>query len=167
MLENHVHSLEQQMVKEFRVLQRLVEITKEERTALDDPFVSNLMSIVEEKESTIDELVRLEDAFRMCVDQCAQDLEISSPDVKLEHLLPHFDSSTVAKFDQLQNGIMMMLAELKSQTAKNMALANIGLERSQSLQSFLIDLLNNNVENGLPPEYSHAETIGWELDQKV
>ena len=86
MLENtHARTLltvvEDYLVQEFRLMQNLIEITKQERTFFPTGKADELMSVVENKESILDQLTLLEEKRRTVVQELGRGDACSIEDI--------------------------------------------------------------------------------------
>lgn len=141
--DNHarmlLETLEDQLVKEFRVCSRLRDLTKEERSALVSNNVSLLSSLVELKEAVLDELGRLDDARRSTTDRLATLLGIQEQSLSVARLLSALEPALADKFDRLREGILAVMNQVSDLTHGNSLLAASAMERNTALQTFLLD----------------------------
>lgn len=142
-LENGTHdlleTLEEQLVKEFRVCTRLRDLTRDERAALVVNNVEALSVLVEHKEAALDELGRLDDARRSVTDRLAALLNVHEPSFSIARLLTALEPAVAEKFARLREGILAVMNQISELTQGNRMLAASALERNAALQMFLLD----------------------------
>ena len=152
-----LNTLEEQLVKEFRVCSRLRDLTKEERSALVSNNVSTLSSVVELKEAVLDELGRLDDARRSTTDHLSNLLGIHDPSLSVARLMSALEPAVAEKFARLRDGILAMMNQIGELTHGNSLLAAAALERNTALQTFLLDQYQP-MESYAPPGRRSADT---------
>jgi flagellar biosynthesis/type III secretory pathway chaperone len=165
---NLILVLEGVLVKEFRMLQALVEITREEREILPKNDVTNTMRLVEEKEALLDQLVLLEDTRRMRIQELAQALSIQSDNSSLKQLLPHIDPEDAERLERLSDGIISLVRQVRDLNLGNRALAASMVDWLQSARAFLMSF--TQVEAGYrPPGVTQPVELNglWNLDHRV
>lgn len=163
------NALEDLLVKEFRIFQSLHALTREERVALSNNDVQLLLSLVERKEATLDELGRLEDSKRMTVQELATLLELATPSGEaytVSDVIVALEADAAARLANLREGISALIDKLRDLTHGNRALANTSLERADALQSFLLSFYQS--PGGYRPQgmpVNKGPSLAWELDQ--
>lgn len=139
-VEVKLHDLERVLVKQFRMLQHLVDITKGERAGLLNDGVDLILSNVEKKEAVLDQLSLIEDHRRMLVQDIAVSLNVRSESISVEGLLPYFSPEIAAPIHRLAEGISTLVIQVRDLTYGNQALASSKLDWLRSFQSFLVSL---------------------------
>jgi hypothetical protein len=134
-----LQTLEEQLVKEFRVCTRLRDLTRDERTALVNNNVQALSVLVEHKEAALDELGRLDDARRSAADRLATLLNIHEPSLSIARLLAALEPAVADKFGRLREGILAVMNQISELTQGNSLLAASALERNTAMQTFLLN----------------------------
>lgn len=158
-------TLEDLLVREFRACQALCAYTKEERTALTASDVDRLATLVEMKESLLDEIGMVEESRRTVVEELAEETGAGARGASLPDLLPRLDPAVAGRLNRLRDGILALSGEVRDLTSGNIALTAASVERADSLQSFLLSLC------APPPVYAGsgaAETAtpaAWSLDR--
>ena len=164
-----IASLEELMVKEFRTLQSLVNIARDERGILTKGDTEALMPIVEEKENLLDQLGVLEDSRHMVIEEIAQKFELDPGNAKVVDILPKIDQNTAKRIDRLSEGILTLSDENRDLNLGNQALAATSLELMEAVKSFILSFYE-------PPETydsfgrkptKESNTIIRDIDQKA
>ncbi|KAA3648390.1 MAG: flagellar protein FlgN [Chloroflexi bacterium] len=137
-------TLEDLMVREFRGFQQLLSLTKEERSALSEADTDNLIVLVEEKESVLDELGKINDARRMTTDQLAQSTGLPPEEARISGILPKIENAIAERLRRLQEGTLTIAQEIRALTSGNLALASTGMDQTGALQGFLVGLAQSN-----------------------
>ena len=70
-------NLENVLVQEFRLVQSLIDITREERNFLPTSNAEDLMGLVEKKENVLDQMSLLEERRRTLLIDLARDMGLS------------------------------------------------------------------------------------------
>lgn len=133
-------SLEDNLVKEFRTLQSLVNLTRSERTALLEGNADNLLNLVEEKESVLDQLGLVEDSRRMTSHQLSQEIGIQTQTYSLAELVPALEPAVGNRLKRLQEGITVLAEQARELNTGNKALAMTKSEVLDATQAFLLSL---------------------------
>jgi hypothetical protein len=153
-LSKNVQDLELLLVKEFRLLQDLVETSRKEQQALLKNS-DTIMSLVEDKEVQLDELGMVENTRRQVVQSLMVDLGIRSETSSVEELLPHLDPATAGRIKRLFEGLNTLVLEARELNHNNQAVAAIKLDWVKAVQHLLIGLSQAenvyHVPNGAPP----------------
>jgi flagellar biosynthesis/type III secretory pathway chaperone len=163
-----INTLEDLMVKEFRVCQNLFSLTRDERSALSNSDVQSLTSLVERKEALLDELGQLDDSKRMTTQEIGTMLGLNSQpgqSLTVGGVLTALDSGTADRLGHLRKGILALADQVRDMTRSNHALATIALERADAVQAFLLSLYQT------PPSYRppgvptrSGQALSWEID---
>jgi flagellar biosynthesis/type III secretory pathway chaperone len=133
-------SLEDNLVKEFRTLQSLVNLTRSERTALLEGNADNLLNLVEEKESVLDQLGLVEDSRRMTSHQLSQEIGIQTQTYSLAEFVPILEPAIGNRLKRLQEGITVLAEQARELNTGNKALAMTKSEVLDATQAFLLSL---------------------------
>ena len=151
-------SLEDYLVREFRTLQALLNLTLEERQALSKEDVSHLSPLVEEKEALLDELGQLEEGRKTATEFLAVILS-ASPSATVNELFPHLDPATAVRLGHLSEGITTLVAQTRDLNHGNQALAAYKVEWLDLAQTYLLNLVQP------PPAYyppgSNYASVQW------
>lgn len=159
-------SLEDILVKEFRVYQVLFGLTKEEREALSKNDVQLLLALVERKEALLDELGQLHETRRMKMQAVADVLGLANPSPTLAEVLAALEPGAAGQLGHLRAGILALMHQIQEITQGNRALANTAIERADALQTFLLSLFQ--APAGYGPQGAHPASeppVSWEIDQ--
>lgn len=134
--------LESLFVREFRTSQRLYELTRQERLALYQDDSLRLFTLIGQKERLLDELTGLENAkFSMVKEMgIAGNGETKTLHVlKLIDLLKTIDAESARRLLRLQEGVLMVMNQVRELTRGNQVLALNALQRANTLQTSLLN----------------------------
>jgi len=137
---NLIASLESLYVKEFRGLQHLLNLTKEERVALTVFDHEKLVALIEHKETLIDELGCLESKREGLILDLVKATGADYTQGKLPEILAPLDPSATRHVTHLQEGITVLAGKIRELTPGNQALAAAAMERLDATQTFLLNL---------------------------
>jgi hypothetical protein len=131
--------LEQVLVRQFRLLQEMLALSKKERDSLlNDPDL--VLQIVEDKEALLDSMSIMEDNCRKIVQELYLALELHSDETSIQALLPYFKSEDASRIKNLSEGISGLASQARELNRANQALALSKLELLKATQSFLISI---------------------------
>jgi flagellar biosynthesis/type III secretory pathway chaperone len=161
----HLNSLEEVLVKEFRLCQNLHALTRDERVALASNDTTGLLSLVERKEALLDELGQMEDTRRMATQVVSDCLGCTIAPPTVATLIPLLDPEFARRFRHLHDGIMALMNDIRDLTHGNQAMAETALERSDALQTFLLSLFEtpSGYRPPVVPTFNQP-AIAWEVD---
>src|SRR5512133_2151909 len=132
--------LEQVLVRQFKLLNQVIAVTKKERSSLlNDPDA--VLTVVEEKESLLDSMTLLEDACRKLVQEISLAVELHSPETSIQALLPFFDPDAARRVRNLSDGISNLADQARELTRANQAIALTRLDWLKETQSFLLSVV--------------------------
>ncbi|NUM46022.1 MAG: flagellar protein FlgN [Anaerolineales bacterium] len=143
-------TLESLLVKEFRALQTLLALTRDERSALTAYDCEALVSLVEQKEILLDELGRMEHQRQTTLHELIQMARQRFPFPDPAELLAALDATTADRIARLQEGMTVVSAKIRELTPGNQVLAATAIERLDATQTFLLKLFQP------PPAYQPA-----------
>lgn len=160
--------LEDLLVKEFRACQSLLAVTKDERLALLANNPSKVLTIVERKESVLDEMGQIDDQRRMVVGELASEMELSDPSPSIATLAQQLPEEFGGRLNRLRDGILALSGEIQELTRGNHTLATASLERNDELQSFLLDLFKPALVYQAPGTRPRVDSdLAWGVDQRT
>ena len=139
-LEAKAKDLEETLVKQFRTVQKLLEITMKERANLLKEAGTAILTVVEEKEAVLDQLSLIEDNRRRLVQEIALDLNLHSEITSINELLPYLEPIGFLAVRRLSEGISTLVIQVRDLNYGNLALAQSRIDWMQSLQSFLVSV---------------------------
>jgi len=139
-IQEFLNSLENVLVQEFRTLQSLIVITKQERVFLTQKNPDAIMSTVEEKEGILDQFALLEEKRRMYTTNIANELGIKLHNISTNELYEGLDSIETDRLERINEGISMLVQQSRDLNLGNQALARTALDWLISAQSFLLNL---------------------------
>lgn len=169
---NHARSLlfvlEDYLVQEFRLLQNLIVITKEERKHLPGGSPEDLMALVEKKENLLDQLSLLEEKRRTIILEVGRDLGTQQAVSTLAELYPWMDPSTASRMSRLSDGIAMLVGQARDLNYGNRALALTAMDWLEATKAFLFGFYQNQVAYTPPGAIPVGEQIpAWGVEHKV
>ena len=132
--------LESILVKQFRMLQELIEKTKVERKLLLDGDDA-LMRVVEDKEALLDQLGLIEDNRRKLVQNLSLAKGLQSETTSVSELLPYLQEDIAERISRLVEGITTLAIQARDLNTANQALSTTKLEWLKATQSFLIRII--------------------------
>ena len=163
-----INNLEDLLVREFRICQSLHSLTKEERLALSSVNVATLSTIVEQKEALLDDLGQIEDNRRMIAQNLATIYGIQSSTPTIAEIARAINSEIGARMNHIREGILALADEIRVITSGNRMLAMTALERSDAVQSFMLDMYKPALvyqHPGMPKKNDCVAT--WDVDQVI
>jgi hypothetical protein len=159
--------LEQILVRQFRLLQEMLALSKKERdTLLNEPDL--VLQIVEDKEALLDNMSVMEDNCRKIVQELSLLLELHSDDTSIQALLPYFKSEDASRIRNLSEGISSLASQAREVNHANQALAQSKLEWLKATQAFLISIFQP--ESGYRAQKGgakHQEATGLGVEFRV
>lgn len=161
-------ALEDSLVQEFRTLQSLIALTKEERLHLPTQSPATLMSLVEKKESVLDQLGLLEDSRRALTQELGASLGSPNQSSTLSDLIPQLDKPTADRLGRLNDGIVELVEQARDLNHGNQTLATVALDWLASAQAFLLSFYRP-AEGYCPPGVvaAHDQMPKGYLDQRA
>jgi flagellar biosynthesis/type III secretory pathway chaperone len=157
--------LDQVLVRQFRLLQELLALSKRERDSLlNEPNL--ILKIVEDKEALLDSLSMMDDHCRRLVQELSLALELHSENTSIEALLPYFEAEAASRTKNLSEGISSLASQARELNRANQALALSKLEWLKATQAFLISIFEP--DSGYPSKkggskYQEATGLGVEF----
>lgn len=131
--------LEKTLVRQFRLLQEMLALSKKERDSLlNEPDF--ILKIVEDKEALLDRMSVMEDKCRKIVQELSLALDLHSEETSIQALLPHFQHEETSRIRNLSEGISSLATEVRELNRANQALALSKLEWLKATQAFLISI---------------------------
>jgi hypothetical protein len=131
--------LDKVLVRQFKHLKELIELTKRERAALlNDPDA--MLAIIEDKEVLLDSMTLLEDQCREIVQEISLLLELRSVETSIHALLPFLEPEDARRIQTLSEGIFSLASQARELNRANQALAVTKLDWLKATQSFLLDM---------------------------
>jgi flagellar biosynthesis/type III secretory pathway chaperone len=139
----HLRTFEGLLVKEFRSYQTLFNLTLEERQSLSRSDVARLLALAEHKEALLDQLGRLEESRRVLLyklERAPASGAQPGEGAALATVLGTLDREEAGRIMHLQEGILVLMGQVRELTQGNRALAACALERASNLQAQLAGL---------------------------
>jgi hypothetical protein len=131
--------LEQVLVRQFRLLQEMLSLSKKEREVLLNA-PDEVLRVVEDKEALLDRLSLLEDHCRKLVQGLSLALRLHSEATSIGALLPYFAPPDASRLKNLSEGISSLAGQARELNRANQALALSKLEWLKATQAFLIGI---------------------------
>jgi flagellar biosynthesis/type III secretory pathway chaperone len=138
-LSEKVSELELLLVRQFRLLQELIEKSHKERKAILNGE-DILTRLVEDKEALLDQLNLVENERRKVVQEIMVALNIRVESSSVKELIPHLDPETGTRISRLSDGMNSLVWQARDLNHDNQLLANVRLDWVKSAQSMLIEL---------------------------
>lgn len=160
-------NLEKLLVQEFRLLQKLVEITQKERSVLLSGGEA-VLQLTEDKEVLLDQLGILNDSRRKVTEDLAVALKITKDYCSVKELLPYLDQDTATRINRMAEGISNLVVQARELNMSNYTLANVKIDLLKATQAFLINLAQPEVDyrpSGTLPV--SRETTSWGVERRA
>ncbi|MCX8023706.1 MAG: flagellar protein FlgN [Thermanaerothrix sp.] len=136
-----LEALEKVMVRQFNLLQELLNLTRAERDALYRNDTTLLMPLVERKEALLDQIVLLEDQRRMETERLSQYLRAGIGEApSLQLLFPHIPSPRSERIQRLSEGILSLADQVRQTNEHNALLVTNAIEWVSATQAFILGL---------------------------
>lgn len=163
-----INKLEDLLVQEFRACQTLLNLTKDERQALARNDIQGVATLVDQKEAWLDELAQIEEQRRTIVQEIAGMLPLKTSMPTISDLVAALEPSAGNRINRLKDGISALSNEIRELTSGNRALAASALERTNAVQSLLVDIIRPSI-NYQPPGSPCLSEPGpaWGVDQRT
>jgi flagellar biosynthesis/type III secretory pathway chaperone len=157
-------NLEQLLVSQFRLLQKLIEMTQRERTALTSEGEA-IMQLTEEKEVLLDQLGMVDDERRKIVGDMAMALNIPGDFCTVRDLILHLKPEDASRISRIADGISTLVIQARELNEANQMLAHVKIDLIKATQSFLIGLAQPEINYrpaGVAPV--SRETPSWGVE---
>ena len=148
--------LEQVLVQQFRILQELIVLSKQERSSLlSEPDL--ILQIVEDKEVLLDKMSLMEDKCRQIIQELSLLLDIRLEKTSIQALLPYFRPEDASRINNLSEGIYGLANQARELNHASQALALTKLDWLKATQLFLISIFQpepgyRSSKGGMHPE---------------
>jgi flagellar biosynthesis/type III secretory pathway chaperone len=144
---NHelINSLEDLLVKEFRVLQNLISVSQNERVALTTGDTDQIIKLVEEKEAILDQVSLLEDERRNLTAKLMLEMGIDDPDLSMEVVFRKSGKEASQRLARLNDGIMTLAAQARDISEWNKAYAVSTLDWLSATQNYMLKLVEPQI----------------------
>jgi flagellar biosynthesis/type III secretory pathway chaperone len=161
-------NLENVLVQEFRLVQSLIDITRDERNFLPTSNAEDLMGLVEKKENVLDQMSLLEERRRTLLIDLARDMGLSLESTSLGDILPWLDPTTAGRLNRLSEGIAMLVGQARDLNYGNRAMATSALDWLESTKAFLYGYYQNQLAYTAPGSpVSLEQPASWDVDQRA
>jgi flagellar biosynthesis/type III secretory pathway chaperone len=161
----NIWNLEQLLVNQFRLLQKLIELTQKERTALSSENAL-IMQMTEEKEVLLDQLGMVDDERRKVVADIAMAFNISGDFCTVKDLISHLKPDDASRISRIADGISTLVLQAKELNEANQMVVHVKMDLIKATQSFLISLAQPEVTYrpaSTPPASREAPSWGVEI----
>jgi hypothetical protein len=148
-LSDNLQTLELLLVKEFRMLQELIETSVTEGQVMLKNG-DQLMRLVEDKEVLLDELSLLENSRRQAVQALMVSLGIHTETSSVNDLLPFLSPEIGLRLKRLSEGMSSLVWKARDINHNNQAVAAIKLDWAKAVQMLLIGLSQSESAYRLP-----------------
>jgi flagellar biosynthesis/type III secretory pathway chaperone len=167
-LQEHLTTLEDILVREFRACQTLHTLTKEEQVSLSSGDMHKILTLVEYKESILDDINQLEEKLRKTVSQLAKLVKLPAESATLAEVLATLNNDASERLERLREGILSLLGVVRNLTFGNQAFATGGLERLDAVQAYLLNLFQSITDfNQLGTPSTQPQKLALDFDHRV
>lgn len=135
-----LNNLENLLVRQFRSIETMIELTRKEREEMLSGKTDQLMQIVEDKEALLDQLGLLEDGRRDLIQRLALSFQVRSDTTSIKDLLPYLSAEESQRIIRMEEGISALAARARELNHGNQALAFSNMDWLQQAQAFMISL---------------------------
>jgi len=160
--------LESFLVSEFRAYQTLLKLTKEERKALVKADILSLAGIVEQKDSLMDEIHRLEKGRSQVIREWVDRTGYPAAAPTIQELVGFLPKPTTQRLERIRSGILSIAEELRDLTRGNQALAVSALERLDHMRTLILSFdqpTDHYASSGRKKD--PATAASWKLEERV
>jgi flagellar biosynthesis/type III secretory pathway chaperone len=165
-IQESVAALEDLLVQEFRTLQMLINLTREERQLIGQKDVFALMQVVEQKESVLDQFNLMEDTRRNLVREISLTTGLPTQSYSLGELLPVLETQAAARIGRLSEGIAILANQARDLNHGNRVMATSVLEWLGTTQAFLFRSIQPEIGYCNPRASQKADPVyALEIDQ--
>jgi hypothetical protein len=137
--QDHIASLEELMVKQFRGLQALAQITIRERAALAKNDSDGLILLASDKESVLEDIGIIGDSLHMVFEEIGKTIEMQKMLSLNEDLLPRLEAIPAERLSRLRDGIMTLYDEVHQLSLANKAIARNNQSDPDLSQAYLLN----------------------------
>lgn len=163
-----VNSLEALLVKQFRTLETLISISKNERELILDHRTDELMKVVEQKESVLDQLGLMEEDRRMLTEELAAALGLKLQRAGLDEILTVLETVVAERFYRLNEGILALVDQARELNMGNQVMARTAIEWLEATQMFLLNVSAPEVAYSYPGAARRVDSYATRaIDQRV
>jgi flagellar biosynthesis/type III secretory pathway chaperone len=167
-VQESLAALEDLLVQEFRILQVLINLTREERQLIGKKNVASLMQVVEQKESTLDQFTLMEDSRRNLAREISIGTGFTTQSYSLGELLPVLDPQTAARLGRLSEGISILANQARDLNHGNRVMATSVLEWLGTTQAFLFRSIQPEIGYHNPRAVRSLEPVfAMDIDQHI
>jgi flagellar biosynthesis/type III secretory pathway chaperone len=138
--------LEDLLVKEFRALQQLADVTREEREVMPGKGFDAITNLAEQKEIILDQLNLMIDKRRQVIQQTSSLLGVVNENSSLKDLLLVIDAENQERLYNLTDAINSLVSEIRDMNYGNIAMANSMVGFIQSVQAMMISSLQKQID---------------------
>lgn len=160
--------LESFLVSEFRAYQTLLKLTKQERMALVKADILSLAAIVEQKDSLMDEIHRLEKGRSQVVREWVDRTGYHSTNPTIQELAALLPAPAAQRLERIRSGILAISEELQDLTRGNQALAISALERLDHMRTLILSFdqpTDTYASSGR--KKSPVASASWQLEERA
>jgi hypothetical protein len=159
--------LEQVLVRQFRLLQEMLSLSKKERASLlNEPDL--VLNIVEDKEALLDSMSLMEDNCRKIVQELSLELDLHSTETSIQALLQYFKPEDASRIRNLSEGISSLASQARELNHANQALALSKLEWLKATQAFLISIFQpDSGYSATKSGAKHQEATGLGVEFRI
>ena len=135
---------EKAIVEQFHIMERLIEVSTEERELILKGSPEALMKNTEEKEAILDRFSLMEENSRMFLQKIALTLKIHTEKTNIQSILPYLNAEESAKIKRLLDGINILVSNAKELNLGNQALAMTRMDWLRATQAFISSIIQKD-----------------------
>lgn len=160
-VEDQLTLLEDTLVSEFRCLQKMLEITQKESAVLLKGESAALAPILENKETTLDQVMMFEEERNKICKTLAGVFGVETEPLSVKALLPHFDQVTATRVRRLCDGIVALSEQQQDLNLKVNTLAQSWIEMIHSTQAYLLSFYQSPATYAPPGRQVPVQAPVW------
>jgi flagellar biosynthesis/type III secretory pathway chaperone len=160
-------NLEDILVQEFRTLESLIGVTREERLEFSKHNADSIMLLVEKKEMILDQLSLLEEKRRTIVQNISQEAGLQTSSSSISAILSSIDRPSAERISRLNDGIATLVSQARDLNYGNQALARTALDCIETTKAFLYSLYQPQTGYQAPGGPQFEQEALWDVEHRV
>lgn len=166
-IQKLISNLEDVLVQEFRTLETLIGVTREERLEFSKNDADAIMLLVEKKESILDHLSLLEERRRTVVQNISQEEGLKTESSSISTILNAIDRPSAERIARLNDGIKTLVSQARELNYGNQALARTALDCIENTKAFLYSLYQPQTGYQAPIGPQFEPEALWDVEHRV
>jgi flagellar biosynthesis/type III secretory pathway chaperone len=162
-----LNDLEDLLVQEFRTLESLILVTREERLEFSKHNADGIMLLVEKKETILDQLSLMEEKRRTFVQEICMEMGVQTESSSLDAILASLEKPSAERISRLNGGIATLVSQARDLNYGNSALAQTALDWLATTKAFIYSLYQPQMNYQAPgaPVYEHEAL--WDVEHRI